>query len=106
MVIRTLFDDCSDWQCGDISCDAPKKSFIKDEDGTFLGGQSGAVVPDSAYGYGETAYGNSDQRIPKTMLVTKNGDQIPISEVRTHIGKVDLQYVSNCANKIFLSVSW
>ena len=70
-----------------MSCDTPKKSFIRDEDGTFLGGQSGAVVPDAAFGYGITGYGISDEIIPESMLVTKEGDEIAMSDVRTHIGK-------------------
>ncbi|XP_078071648.1 PKHD1 like 1, tandem duplicate 1 [Mustelus asterias] len=72
--------------CVDMSCDAKKKTLLKDLDGSFLGAV-GAVIPQSEYQWdGDKRYGTGDYRIPKTMLTYLNGSRIPVSEIAPHKG--------------------
>ncbi|KAG8441696.1 hypothetical protein GDO86_010760 [Hymenochirus boettgeri] len=72
--------------CVDMSCDAKRKSLLKDLDGSFLGSR-GSVVPQSEYQWnGDASYGLGDYRIPKVILTRLNGSRIPVSEVAPNKG--------------------
>ncbi|KAM3928399.1 fibrocystin-L-like [Leptodactylus fuscus] len=72
--------------CVDMTCDAKRKTLLKDLDGSFLG-NIGAVVPQSEYQWnGDTRYGLGDYRIPKVMLTALNGSRIPVSQVAPNKG--------------------
>ncbi|XP_059501744.1 PKHD1 like 1, tandem duplicate 1 isoform X2 [Stegostoma tigrinum] len=72
--------------CVDMTCDAKKKTLLKDLDGSFLGAV-GAVVPQSEYEWdGDLRYGTGDYRIPKSMLTYLNGSRIPVSQIAPHKG--------------------
>ncbi|KAG8441692.1 hypothetical protein GDO86_010757 [Hymenochirus boettgeri] len=72
--------------CVDMTCDAKKKSLLKDLDGSFLGSR-GSVVPQSEYQWnGDASYGLGDYRIPKVILTRLNGSRIPVSEVAPNKG--------------------
>ncbi|XP_040289774.1 fibrocystin-L-like [Bufo bufo] len=72
--------------CVDMTCDAKRKTLLKDLDGSFLG-KIGAVVPQSEYQWnGNTRYGLGDYRIPKVMLTYLNGSRIPVSQVAPNKG--------------------
>ncbi|XP_075126263.1 fibrocystin-L-like [Leptodactylus fuscus] len=72
--------------CVDMTCDAKRKTLLKDLDGSFLG-NIGAVIPQSEYQWnGDTRYGLGDYRIPKVMLTALNGSRIPVSQVAPNKG--------------------
>ncbi|KAM4026998.1 fibrocystin-L isoform 2-T2 [Anomaloglossus baeobatrachus] len=72
--------------CVDMTCDAKRKTLLKDLDGSFLG-QIGDVVPQSEFEWnGDTKYGLGDYRIPKVMLTYLNGSRIPVSQVAPYKG--------------------
>ncbi|KAM3929151.1 fibrocystin-L-like [Leptodactylus fuscus] len=72
--------------CVDMTCDAKRKTLLKDLDGSFLG-NIGAVIPQSEYQWnGDTRYGLGDYRIPKVMLTALNGSRIPVSQVAPNQG--------------------
>ncbi|XP_056378576.1 fibrocystin-L-like isoform X2 [Hyla sarda] len=74
--------------CVDMTCDAKRKTLLKDRDGSFLG-NIGAVVPQSEYQWnGDTRYGLGDYRIPKVMLTALNGSRIPVSQVAPYKGVI------------------
>lgn len=67
-------------------CDAKRKSFLKDLDGSFLG-NSGSVIPQAEYEWdGNSQLGIGDYRIPKAMLTFLNGSRIPVTEKAPHKG--------------------
>ncbi|XP_075128051.1 fibrocystin-L-like [Leptodactylus fuscus] len=73
-------------ECVDMTCDAKRKTLLKDLDGSFLG-KVGAVIPQSEYQWnGDTRYGLGDYRIPKVMLTALNGSRIPVSQVAPNKG--------------------
>ncbi|KAG2464816.1 PKHL1 protein, partial [Polypterus senegalus] len=75
-------------KCVDLTCDAKRKTLLKDLDGSLLG-QSGTVVPQSEYQWaGDTRYGLGDYRIPKVMLTYLNGSRIPINEIAPNKGVI------------------
>uniref|UniRef100_A0A8C4T925 PKHD1 like 1 n=1 Tax=Erpetoichthys calabaricus TaxID=27687 RepID=A0A8C4T925_ERPCA len=75
-------------KCVDMTCDAKRKTLLKDLDGSLLG-QSGTVVPQSEYQWaGDTRYGLGDYRIPKVMLTYLNGSRIPINEIAPNKGVI------------------
>ncbi|XP_075406661.1 fibrocystin-L [Tenrec ecaudatus] len=66
--------------CVDMVCDAKRKSFLRDTDGSFLG-SSGSVIPQAEYEWnGNRQLGIGDYRIPKVMLTFPNGSRIPVTE--------------------------
>lgn len=72
--------------CVDMVCDAKRKSFLKDLDGSFLG-NSGSVIPQAEYEWdGNSQLGIGDYRIPKAMLTFLNGSRIPVTEKAPHKG--------------------
>lgn len=72
--------------CVDMSCDAKRKTLLKDSDGSFLGAV-GAVVPQSEYEWGgDPRYGLGDYRIPKVMLTFLNGSRIPVNQIAPYKG--------------------
>ncbi|CAO2602354.1 Pkhd1l1 [Lemmus lemmus] len=72
--------------CVDMVCDAKRKSFLKDMDGSFLG-NSGSVIPQAEYEWnGNSRLGIGDYRIPKAMLTFLNGSRIPVTEKAPHKG--------------------
>ncbi|XP_066121905.1 fibrocystin-L [Saccopteryx bilineata] len=72
--------------CVDMVCDAKRKSFLRDLDGSFLG-RSGAVIPQSEYEWnGNSQFGIGDYRIPKVMLTYPNGSRIPVTEKAPYKG--------------------
>uniref|UniRef100_A0A7N4NVE6 Fibrocystin-L n=1 Tax=Sarcophilus harrisii TaxID=9305 RepID=A0A7N4NVE6_SARHA len=74
--------------CVDMVCDAKKKAFLKDIDGSFLG-RPGSVIPHAEYEWnGNNQLGVGDYRIPKVMLTYLNGSKIPISEKAPYKGIV------------------
>ncbi|XP_056378584.1 fibrocystin-L-like [Hyla sarda] len=74
--------------CVDMTCDAKRKTLLKDLDGSFLG-NIGAVVPQSEYQWnGDTRYGLGDYRIPKVMLTALNGSRIPVSHLAPYKGVI------------------
>uniref|UniRef100_A0A8C4XEU0 PKHD1 like 1 n=1 Tax=Erpetoichthys calabaricus TaxID=27687 RepID=A0A8C4XEU0_ERPCA len=75
-------------KCVDMTCDAKRKTLLKDLDGSLLG-QSGTVVPQSEYQWaGDTRYGLGDYRIPNVMLTYLNGSRIPVSELAPNKGVI------------------
>ncbi|XP_043073568.1 PKHD1 like 1, tandem duplicate 1 [Puntigrus tetrazona] len=74
--------------CVDMDCDAKKKTFLKDLDGSFLGAV-GAVVPQSEYEWnGDPRHGLGDYRIPKVMLTYLNGSRIPVNQIAPYKGVI------------------
>ncbi|XP_045717230.1 fibrocystin-L [Phyllostomus hastatus] len=74
--------------CVDMVCDAKRKSFLRDMDGSFLG-NSGSVIPQSEYEWdGNSQLGIGDYRIPKAMLTFPNGSRIPVTEKAPYKGIV------------------
>ncbi|XP_026145815.1 PKHD1 like 1, tandem duplicate 1 isoform X2 [Carassius auratus] len=74
--------------CVDMDCDAKKKTFLKDLDGSFLGAV-GAVVPESEYEWnGDPRHGLGDYRIPKVMLTYLNGSRIPVNQIAPYKGVI------------------
>ncbi|XP_069815730.1 fibrocystin-L-like [Dendropsophus ebraccatus] len=74
--------------CVDMTCDAKRKTLLKDLDGSFLG-YIGSVVPQSEYQWeGDKRYGLGDYRIPKVMLTALNGSRIPVSQVAPYKGVI------------------
>ncbi|XP_076961678.1 fibrocystin-L [Callospermophilus lateralis] len=72
--------------CVDMVCDAKRKSFLKDIDGSFLG-NSGSVIPQAEYEWnGNSQLGIGDYRIPKVMLTFLNGSRIPVTEKAPYKG--------------------
>ncbi|XP_040210574.1 fibrocystin-L-like [Rana temporaria] len=72
--------------CVDMTCDAKRKTLLKDLDGSFLG-NIGAVVPQSEWQWnGDKRQGLGDYRIPKVMLTSLNGSRIPVSQVAPNNG--------------------
>ncbi|XP_063113704.1 fibrocystin-L isoform X1 [Cavia porcellus] len=72
--------------CVDMVCDAKRKSFLKDLDGSFLG-NSGSVIPQAEYEWnGNSQLGIGDYRIPQVMLTFLNGSRIPVSEKAPYKG--------------------
>uniref|UniRef100_A0A8I3NP46 Fibrocystin-L n=1 Tax=Canis lupus familiaris TaxID=9615 RepID=A0A8I3NP46_CANLF len=72
--------------CVDMVCDAKRKSFLRDMDGSFLG-DSGSVIPQAEYEWnGNSQFGIGDYRIPKVMLTFPNGSRIPITEKAPYKG--------------------
>ncbi|XP_051826954.1 fibrocystin-L [Antechinus flavipes] len=72
--------------CVDMVCDAKKKAFLKDIDGSFLG-RPGSVIPQAEYEWnGNNQLGVGDYRIPKVMLTYLNGSKMPISEKAPYKG--------------------
>ncbi|XP_070248855.1 fibrocystin-L [Myotis yumanensis] len=72
--------------CVDMVCDAKRKSFLRDMDGSFLG-NSGSVIPQSEYEWnGNSQFGIGDYRIPKVMLTFPNGSRIPVTEKAPYKG--------------------
>ncbi|XP_045661731.1 fibrocystin-L isoform X1 [Ursus americanus] len=72
--------------CVDMVCDAKRKSFLRDMDGSFLG-NSGSVIPQAEYEWnGNSQFGIGDYRIPKVMLTFPNGSRIPVTEKAPHKG--------------------
>nr|XP_045000409.1 fibrocystin-L [Jaculus jaculus] len=72
--------------CVDMVCDAKRKSFLRDMDGSFLG-NSGSVIPQAEYEWdGNSQLGIGDYRIPKVMLTFLNGSRIPITEKAPYKG--------------------
>ncbi|XP_040210792.1 fibrocystin-L-like [Rana temporaria] len=72
--------------CVDMTCDAKRKTLLKDLDGSFLG-KIGAVVPQSEWQWnGDKRYGLGDYRIPTVMLTSLNGSRIPVSQVAPYEG--------------------
>ncbi|ELK37593.1 Fibrocystin-L [Myotis davidii] len=72
--------------CVDMVCDAKRKSFLRDLDGSFLG-NSGSVIPQSEYEWnGNSQFGIGDYRIPKVMLTFPNGSRIPVTEKAPYKG--------------------
>ncbi|KFO35224.1 Fibrocystin-L [Fukomys damarensis] len=72
--------------CVDMVCDAKRKSFLKDLDGSFLG-NSGSVIPQAEYEWnGNSQLGIGDYRIPKVMLTFLNGSRIPVTEKAPYKG--------------------
>ncbi|KAG2465238.1 PKHL1 protein, partial [Polypterus senegalus] len=75
-------------KCVDMTCDAKRKTLLKDLDGSLLG-QTGTVVPQSEYQWaGDTRYGLGDYRIPKVMLTYLNGSRIPVTEIAPNKGVI------------------
>lgn len=71
-------------------CDAKRKSFLRDIDGSFLG-SAGSVIPQAEYEWdGNSQVGIGDYRIPKAMLTFLNGSRIPVTEKAPHKGLLDL----------------
>ncbi|XP_044514196.1 fibrocystin-L [Gracilinanus agilis] len=72
--------------CVDMVCDAKRKAFLKDIDGSFLG-SPGSVIPQAEYEWnGNNQLGVGDYRIPKVMLTYLNGSKIPVSEKAPYKG--------------------
>ncbi|XP_053415184.1 fibrocystin-L isoform X2 [Nycticebus coucang] len=72
--------------CVDMVCDAKRKSFLRDMDGSFLG-NSGSVIPQAEYEWnGNSQLGIGDYRIPKVMLTFLNGSRIPVTEKAPYKG--------------------
>ncbi|XP_077349351.1 fibrocystin-L [Lithobates pipiens] len=72
--------------CVDMTCDAKRKTLLKDLDGSFLG-NIGAIVPQSEWQWnGDKKLGLGDYRIPKVMLTSLNGSRIPVSQVAPNKG--------------------
>uniref|UniRef100_A0A673UX60 Fibrocystin-L n=1 Tax=Suricata suricatta TaxID=37032 RepID=A0A673UX60_SURSU len=72
--------------CVDMVCDAKRKSFLRDMDGSFLG-NSGSVIPQAEYEWnGNSQFGIGDYRIPKVMLTFPNGSRIPVNEKAPYKG--------------------
>ncbi|XP_032616164.1 fibrocystin-L [Hylobates moloch] len=72
--------------CVDMVCDAKRKSFLRDIDGSFLG-NAGSVIPQAEYEWdGNSQVGIGDYRIPKAMLTFLNGSRIPVTEKAPHKG--------------------
>ncbi|XP_013209363.1 fibrocystin-L [Microtus ochrogaster] len=72
--------------CVDMVCDAKRKSFLRDMDGSFLG-NLGSVIPQAEYEWGgNSRLGIGDYRIPKAMLTFLNGSRIPVMEKAPHKG--------------------
>ncbi|MBZ3876694.1 Fibrocystin-L [Sciurus carolinensis] len=72
--------------CVDMVCDAKRKSFLRDMDGSFLG-NSGSVIPQAEYEWnGNSQLGIGDYRIPKVMLTFLNGSKIPVTEKAPYKG--------------------
>ncbi|XP_019323389.2 fibrocystin-L isoform X1 [Panthera pardus] len=72
--------------CVDMVCDAKRKSFLRDMDGSFLG-NSGSVIPQAEYEWnGNSQFGIGDYRIPKVMLTFPNGSRIPVTEKAPYKG--------------------
>ncbi|XP_040210575.1 fibrocystin-L-like [Rana temporaria] len=72
--------------CVDMTCDAKRKTLLKDLDGSFLG-NIGAIVPQSEWQWnGDKRQGLGDYRIPKVMLTSLNGSRIPVSQVAPNKG--------------------
>uniref|UniRef100_A0A8C0SGA7 Fibrocystin-L n=1 Tax=Canis lupus familiaris TaxID=9615 RepID=A0A8C0SGA7_CANLF len=72
--------------CVDMVCDAKRKSFLRDMDGSFLG-DSGSVIPQAEYEWnGNSQFGIGDYRIPKVMLTFPNGSRIPVTEKAPYKG--------------------
>ncbi|XP_042639560.1 fibrocystin-L [Orycteropus afer afer] len=72
--------------CVDMVCDAKRKSFLRDMDGSFLG-SSGSVIPQAEYEWsGNSQLGIGDYRIPKVMLTFPNGSRIPVTEKAPYKG--------------------
>ncbi|KAM5281038.1 fibrocystin-L [Ctenodactylus gundi] len=72
--------------CVDMVCDAKRKSFLKDMDGSFLG-NSGSVIPQAEYEWnGNSQLGIGDYRIPKVMLTFLNGSRIPVTDKAPYKG--------------------
>ncbi|XP_025306879.3 fibrocystin-L isoform X3 [Canis lupus dingo] len=75
--------------CVDMVCDAKRKSFLRDMDGSFLG-DSGSVIPQAEYEWnGNSQFGIGDYRIPKVMLTFPNGSRIPVTEKAPYKGPQD-----------------
>uniref|UniRef100_A0A6I8N1M6 Fibrocystin-L n=1 Tax=Ornithorhynchus anatinus TaxID=9258 RepID=A0A6I8N1M6_ORNAN len=74
--------------CVDMVCDAKKKAFLKDTDGSFLG-SAGSVIPQAEYEWnGNKQYGIGDYRIPKVMLTSLNGSRIPVPDKAPNKGVI------------------
>ncbi|XP_044933989.1 fibrocystin-L [Mustela putorius furo] len=72
--------------CVDMVCDAKRKSFLRDMDGSFLG-NSGSVIPQAEYEWnGNSQFGIGDYRIPKVMLTFPNGSRMPVTEKAPYKG--------------------
>ncbi|XP_012578380.1 PREDICTED: fibrocystin-L [Condylura cristata] len=72
--------------CVDMVCDAKRKSFLRDIDGSFLG-NSGSVIPQAEYEWnGNSQFGIGDYRLPKVMLTFPNGSRIPVTEKAPYKG--------------------
>ncbi|KAM9050154.1 fibrocystin-L [Megaptera novaeangliae] len=72
--------------CVDMVCDAKRKSFLRDMDGSFLG-NSGSVIPEAEYEWnGNSQFGIGDYRIPNVMLTFPNGSRIPVTEKAPYKG--------------------
>lgn len=76
--------------CIDMVCDAKRKSFLRDMDGSFLG-NSGSVIPQAEYEWnGNSQFGIGDYRIPKVMLTFPDGSRIPVTEKAPYKGSLDI----------------
>ncbi|XP_030644362.1 PKHD1 like 1, tandem duplicate 1 [Chanos chanos] len=84
--------------CVDMTCDAKRKTLLKDLDGSFLGAL-GAVLPQSEFEWnGDSRYGLGDYRIPKVMLTYVNGSRIPVNQIAPYKGVIrnsDCTYMSS-----------
>ncbi|XP_073535878.1 fibrocystin-L [Phyllobates terribilis] len=72
--------------CVDMTCDAKRKTLLKDLDGSFLGMICDVVSQSEFQWDGNTKYGLGDYRIPKVMLTYLNGSRIPVSQVAPYKG--------------------
>ncbi|XP_069115224.1 fibrocystin-L-like [Argopecten irradians] len=73
--------------CVDMDCDGLKKDLFLDVDGTFLGGNLGAVISESEWQWGgDPRRGLGDYRIPKEMLTTLDGTRIPVNDIAPNKG--------------------
>ena len=86
--------------CVDLFCDTWKKFMVIDDSGMFFG-EPGTILPESEYEwdgvtrvqpdgstltYSSQADGLGDNRIPKPMQTTVDGEQIDMADVYTETG--------------------
>ncbi|XP_064634221.1 fibrocystin-L-like [Lineus longissimus] len=69
--------------CVDMECDAKKKCFIKDKDGSLTGGSGeGTILPEAEFEWGgDPVRGVGDYRIPKVALQDENGVKLKVTDV-------------------------
>ncbi|KAK2095397.1 Fibrocystin-L [Saguinus oedipus] len=89
-----IINEVNPSDCVDMVCDAKRKSFLRDIDGSFLG-NAGFVIPQAEYEWdGNSQLGIGDYRIPKNYLAINVFSSLIPLIVKTNLVKLQSQVSS------------